>query len=124
MLIVELQRNAVITSKDNGNFNKRIFDDALENQFVKRLRKEEIALENNYENATYYYIFAIYFHEKYHSPRCWLTLEVATEFYSAMGSETSRLAAVKEQILMWYMGLGWELAHHAWYEGGRTLSPK
>ena len=73
---------------------------------MKRLRKEEIALENKFEAATDDYIAAIYFHEKYHSSRCWITLEVATEFYLAMGSETSRLAAVKEQILIRYMGWG------------------
>ena len=47
---------------------------------------------------------------------------MAAEFYSALGSETARLAAVKEQILIRYLGLGWELAHYAWSEGGRTLS--
>ena len=84
--------------------------------------KEDIALENNYEDATEDYINAIYFHEQYHSPRCCITLEVAAEFYSALGSETAILAAAKEQIIIRYLGLGWELAHHAWYEEGRTLS--
>ena len=76
---------------------------------------------NKYEDATDDYIVVICFNEKYHPPRCWLTLEVAAKFYSALGSETARLAAVKEQILIRYLGLGWELAHHAWSEGGRTL---
>ena len=40
----ELQRTSVLPSKDNANVNKRRFDDALENQFVKRRRKGEIAL--------------------------------------------------------------------------------
>ena len=88
---------------------------------MKRWRKEEIALENKYEDATDYYIVEIYFREQYHSPRCWITLEVAAEFYSDLGSETVRLAAVKEQVLIRYLGLGWELDHHAWYEGGRTF---
>ena len=76
MLIVELQRTAVITSKDNGNFNKRIFDDALENKFVKIRRKEEIALKKKYEDATEDFIVEFYFHGQYHSYRYWLTLEV------------------------------------------------
>ena len=65
---------------------------------MKRRRKEEIALEKKYEDATKDYIDAIYFLEQYHSPHCWLTLEVAAEFYSDMGSKTARIAAVKEQI--------------------------
>ena len=64
----------------------------------------------------------VYFHEQYHSPRCWLTLEVVAEFYSALGSETAIIAAVKEQIIIRYLGLGWGFAHHDWSEGERTFS--
>ena len=71
-----------------------------------------MTLENKYEDATVDYIVAIYFHEQYHS----------SEFNSDLGSETARLAAVKEQIRIRYLGLGWELAHHDWSEGGRTFS--
>ena len=91
---------------------------------MKLRRKYEVALENKYEYATEDYIVAIYFHEQYHSPCCWLTLEVAAEFYSALGSETASFATVKEHILIRYMGLEWELAHHDWSEGGRNLSSK
>ena len=120
----ELQRTNVITSKENANINKRIFDNSLENQFVKRRRKEEIAFENKYEDATDDYNVAIYSHEQYHSPRFWLTLEVAVKFYSDLGSETARLAAAKEHIFIRYLGLGWDLDHHNWYEGGMTLYSK
>ena len=84
---------------------------------MKRRRKEEITPQKNDEDATEDYIVAIYFHEQYQSPSCLLTLEVAAEFYSALGSDTARLAAVKEQILVWYLRLGWKLAHNAWSEG-------
>ena len=109
---------------DNKNVNKRRFDDTLENQFMKRRRKEEISPEKRYKDAIQDYILAIYFHEQYHPPRCWLTLEVAGEFYSFRGSETERLAAVKEQILIRYIILGWELDCHAWSEERRNLYSK
>ena len=41
-----------------------------------------------------------------------------TEFYSDLESETLILAAVKDQILIRCLGLGWELLHNA----GSTLS--
>ena len=47
---------------------------------------------------------------------------MVAELYSFLGSKTERLVAVKEQILIRYMGLGRELAYHAWSEGGSTLS--
>ena len=61
------------------NFNKRRFNDAMENQFVKRWRKEDISLVKKYEYATEDYIVETYLHEQYRSPRCWLTVEVAVE---------------------------------------------
>ena len=61
MIPEELQRTDVLTSKDHSNVNKRIFDDALEKYFVKHRRKEEIYLENNYEDATEDFIVAIYY---------------------------------------------------------------
>ena len=39
-------------------------------------------------------------------------------------SETSRLAAVKEQILIRYSGLGWEQAYHPWSENGQLFSSR
>ena len=56
LLPEELQRTAVLKSKDNSYVNKRRFGNALENQFVKRWRKEDIALEKKYEDATEDYI--------------------------------------------------------------------
>ena len=47
---------------------------------------------------------------------------MASEFYSDLGFEIERLAAVKEKIIIRYLGLGWELANHACSEGGRTFS--
>ena len=39
LLPEEIQRTAVLTLKDNANVNKRRFDGALENEFLKRWRK-------------------------------------------------------------------------------------
>ena len=48
---------------------------------------------------------------------------MAVNFYSAMGSETLRLAAVKKQIPIQYLGLGvGGVAHNACSKGGITLS--
>ena len=60
MLTEELQRTAVLILKENANANQRIFDDALENQFVKHRNKKKIALENKYEEATEDYIVEIF----------------------------------------------------------------
>ena len=53
-------------------------------------------------------IVIIYFYEQYHSPRCWVTKEKAMQEYGKIKSDAQKLKAVKEQILIRYLGLGWE----------------
>ena len=38
-------------------------------------------------------------------------------------SEEQKLKVVKEQILIRYLGLGWEKAHHPQSQAGRTFTP-
>ena len=75
-------------------------------QFEKRRVKEDIQLDRKYDDAKEEFIVAIYFHKQLLSTRCWRTKEVANEVYLGMRSKAARLAAVKEQILIRYLGLG------------------
>ena len=120
----ELQRTAMLVAKENASNNRQRFDNALKKQFAKRQMKEEIGLRKQYENATEEYVVAIYFYEQYHSPRCWLTEKDAKETYLKLGNESARLAAVKEQILIRYLGLGWVEAHHAWSHNNNTFTSR
>ena len=58
------------------------------------------------------------FWEQYHSPRCWTTASMEMSVYNQLKSETARLNAVKEQILIRYLGLGCKDAHHPWSSQG------
>ena len=42
----------------------------------------------------------------------------ADENYKKLGSEGKRLKAIKEQLLMRSLGLGWNEAYHAWSKDG------
>ncbi len=55
---------------------------------------------------------------QYHSSRCWLTIIKADEIYKKLGSEGKQLKAIKEQLLMRSLGLGWNEAYHAWSKDG------
>ena len=68
LLPPELQRTAIIASKENARLNRRRFDEALEREFAKRRMKEEISLKKQYANASEEYVVAIYFYEQYNSP--------------------------------------------------------
>ena len=64
-------------------------------------------------------IVAIYFFEQYHSPRCWKNVAQAKIYiYNEMTG--NKLEAVKEQMLMRYLGLEIKEAHHLWSKGQHT----
>jgi len=81
-------------------------------QYECRRVKEEIALDKKCKNAEDNCIVVIYFWEQYNSPRCWRTEGKAQEIFDKLNSKTAKVAAVKEQILIRYLGLGWVDAHH------------
>ena len=121
---MELQRTAILAAQENAKVDKCRFDVALEKQFESRRRKEEIALEKKYKDASEDHIVAIYFFKQYDSPRCWITKEMTEEFYSDLKYESRRLTAVKEQILIRYLGLGWGDAHHPWSKCDTTFTSR
>jgi len=63
-------------------------------------------------------IDAMYLKQQYNSPRCWLAEKQAFEEFEKLRYKKDRMAAVKEQILMRYLGLGWVEAHHPWSKKG------
>ena len=54
------------------------------------------------------------FWEQYHSTCCWTSVSMVMLVFNQLKSETARLNEVKEQILICFLGLGWEDAHHPW----------
>mmetsp|Transcript_9817 Transcript_9817/g.20905 ORF Transcript_9817/g.20905 Transcript_9817/m.20905 type:complete len:211 (-) Transcript_9817:255-887(-) len=110
--------------KQQASSERKRFDDALKAQKEARRKKEEIALQKKLDNSQEEYIIAIYFFEQYHSQRAWTTAEEATNIYSRLPNEAQQLKAVKEQILIRYLGLGWNEAHHPWSSGGTTFSSR
>jgi len=75
------------------------------------------------EAAQEEFIIAIYFYERHNSPPCWNSIEKANLEYQQIKSNSEKLRAVKEQILIRYLGLGWVDAHHPWSRAGRTFTP-
>jgi hypothetical protein len=55
-----------------------------------------------------------YLNWKYFSPGCWKTVCRALDEFEKLTSKKDKIKCVKEQILIRYLGLGWEEAHHPW----------
>ena len=64
------------------------------------------------------FIDVLYLFQRYHSPRCWKTKEEAFEIIGQLKFKKDRLSSVNEQILIRYIGLGWEEAHQPWSRKG------
>ena len=121
-LVPELQRTAIMTSIENAAAARATFDKHILGQYTKRRNKEEEGLEDTYNVATEDYIVALYFNEQYHNDVCWTSVEVAVYYYNRLGSESRKLEAVKDQILMRYLGLGWKEAYHPWSANNSPFS--
>ena len=52
------------------------------------------------------FIVVIYFYEQFHSPCCWDLVKKAKREYKRIKSDFKKLKAVKEQILIRYLGHG------------------
>jgi hypothetical protein len=115
-----LRESLFQAARENVREYKQSFDEALRRQEKIKRKKEEIALEKKLDSAKEKYIDSIYFYEQYHSPRCWLTEEVARKEYNKLPSEAQKIKYVKEQIEIRWKGLGWKGAQHAWSKGGVT----
>ncbi len=55
-----------------------------------------------------------YLHQKNLSLRCWKSVCQALDKFEKLTSKKEKIECVKEQILIRYLGLGWEEAHHPW----------
>ena len=60
------------------------------------------------------YIAASELWEQYPFVCCWTSIEMVNDIFCPLKNETVKLNAVKEQILIWHLGLGWTEAHHPW----------
>ena len=100
------------------------FDEALERQSEIRREKAELALSKKLEDKGDGYIENLYLNEMYDHPVCWRTVEEAVLQYNQLGSKAAQLRCVKRQLLIRYLGLGWNEAYHPWSEDGVEFSPE
>ena len=97
---------------------------SLKNQQEQRAAKEKAAKVKGIENATQQLIDCLYYHDMYHSLRCWKSPEEVDEMLKKLSSKTAQLNEIKEQIRIRVLGLGWADLHHPWSKDGKAHSVK
>ena len=122
-LDVKLQDSLLRLCKKKASKAREDFRAALQRQREVKRAKKQAAQERKMEVATKDFIAASYFWQQYHSPRCWTTAKEAMDNFEKLQTKKDKFKFVKEQILIRYLGLGWEEAYHPWSKKGHTYQP-
>lgn len=123
-LPLELKQSLIATAKKFAKRGRRRYQAALKRQRQYKERIEKLAMDKKIDLLQADYIGATYLWLQGHSDRLWDTVEKANREYNRLKSETAKLRAVKEQILIRYVGFGWSEAHHPWSRGEITYNSK
>ena len=98
--------------------------DALKKQQETKRLKKETLLKNRLEAATKDYVDKLHYRGIFDSAACWKTCKQVDAEPRKIKSVSGKKEALKDQIRMRVLGLGWEDCHHAWSHGGTDYTPK
>ena len=91
---------------------------ALEKQREEKQRKQELLRRKKLLAAQSEYADALAYIEMFHSAACWRTSRDVHKNFNGLKSETAQREAMKEQIRIRVIGLGWKDLSHAWSQNG------
>ena len=75
------------------------------------------------DRASESYIDAIYYHEMFHFNACWKTSSMVDRELKKIRSKSAKLNALKENIRIRVLGLGWKDLATPWSRDSRELTP-
>ena len=119
----ELTDSLIVTGRRHGKATRQDFNRRLRLQEEKSEQKEKLAKEKKLKASMEDFMNASYLHQQYNSPRCSMTAAQAFREFEKLTSNAARYRYLKEQILIRYVGLGWEEAYHPWSKGGYIYTP-
>jgi hypothetical protein len=110
----KLQDSLVVTSKRNAPESHQKFHELLRMQRERRFEKKKAARDKKLVGEMTQVIANSYLWKQFDSPRCCKLSKEAFDVFNELNSKSAKLKFVKEQILIWYWGLGWTKAYHPW----------
>ncbi len=109
-----LGKNVLAIAKKSGNKSRKKFTALLHWQHEARTEKTANAIAMKLQLTKKDLINISYLYQQYFSPHCWKTVCQALDKFEKLTLKKDKLECVKEQILIRYLGLGWEEAHRSW----------
>ena len=102
----------------------RIYDQvAITQQRKERQRKLEILKEKGMAKSSENFIDALYYHEMYGSAACWMSSRAVDNELKKIKSKSAKLEALKENIRIRTIGLGWKDLAITWSSNGSERTP-
>jgi len=119
----ELMDSLIVMGRRHADATRRDFNKKLRKQEEKSAQKEKLAKEKKLQASMDDFMNASYLHQQYNSPRCSMTAVQVFREFDKLTSNAARYRYLKEQILIRYVGLGWEEAYHPWSKAGYIFTP-
>jgi hypothetical protein len=101
-------------AKKNGSESRKQFTATLGKQHAAWAEKAANAIAMKLKSSEKDLINISYLYQFFFSPRCWKTVCQALDEFEKLTSKKDKIEFVKEQIIIRYLGLGWDRAHHPW----------
>ena len=92
-------------------------------QCEHRFEKKQAARNKKMEGEMAQVMANSYLWQTYDSPGCCKLAKKYFDLFDLLGSKSAKLQFVKEQILIRYLGLGWEKAYHPWSMNKHVYTP-
>jgi hypothetical protein len=118
----KLQNSLLSFCKSNASKYFRDKSNALHHQRDYRAQKKNDMEENQLAKAKKDFKEASWLHQQFKSPRCCKTESKLFSEFNRCGSTSHKLKFMKEQIHIYYLGLGWEEAHDPWSKDRYTFT--
>ena len=110
----KLQNSLLSFCKQRASWTRSNFNKQLHLQQEKRAEMKKSANDLKEKNVEETHVPALYFHQRYYSPRFARTVQQALNAYENLTTKKDKFKFVKEKIHIRYLGIGCVDAYHTW----------
>ena len=115
---VQIQDSFIVMCKKKARETHRVKTKKIKIQTAKRLGKKNALKDQQLVQTLAKFKDASWLHQQFTSPWFCKTPKKAFEEFEKISSENKQKKFVKEQILIFHLGLGFEEAYHPWSKDG------
>ena len=109
-------------AKEDSNITSTYDRQALSKQRAEKERKQQLMEDTQMKKAQEGLIDALYYHDMFGSAACWMNARQIDTELRKLTSNTAKIDALKENIRIRVIGLGWSDLATPWSRNGKLLT--